>query len=61
MKKTLVVSSLIYKTVERFSVKGLGFIIGILLARMLSPEIYGQIAIVNVFVNLSQGRCWPPP
>ena len=54
MKKTLVVSSLIYKTVERFSVKGLGFIIGILLARMLSPEIYGQIAIVNVFVNLSQ-------
>ena len=54
MKKTLVISSLIYKTVERFSVKGLGFIIGILLARLLSPEAYGQIAIINVFVNLSQ-------
>lgn len=54
MKKTVVISSLIYKTVERFSVKGLGFIIGILLARLLSPEAYGQIAIINVFVNLSQ-------
>lgn len=54
MKKALVISSLIYKTVERFSVKALGFVIGILLARQLSPDVYGQIAIVNVFVNLSQ-------
>lgn len=54
MKKSTVIKSLIYKTVERFSVKGLGFIISILLARLLTPEAFGQIAIVNVFVNLSQ-------
>lgn len=54
MKKGTVIKSLIYKTVERFSVKGLGFIISILLARLLTPEAFGQIAIVNVFVNLSQ-------
>ena len=54
MKKAIVIKSLIYKTVERFSVKGLGFIISILLARLLSPDAFGQIAIVTVFVNLSQ-------
>ena len=40
--------------IERLSVKGLGLIISILLARMLAPEAFGQIAIMNVFINLSQ-------
>lgn len=54
MKKSLIISSLIYKYVERFAVKALGFLIGILLARLLAPEAFGQIAIITVFVNLSQ-------
>lgn len=54
MNKSTVIKSLIYKTVERFSVKGLGFVISILLARMLSPEVFGQIALVTVVINLSQ-------
>ena len=54
MNKALVIKSLIYKTIERFLVKGLGFIISILMARLLTPEAFGQIAIVTVFVNLSQ-------
>lgn len=54
MDKKKVISSLIYKFIERLSVKGLGLVISILLARMLAPEAFGQIAIMSVFINLSQ-------
>ncbi len=54
MNRALVIKSLIYKYVERFAAKALGFIISILLARLLAPEAFGQIAIITVFVNLSQ-------
>lgn len=54
MDKKKVISSLIYKFIERLSVKGLGLIISIILARMLAPEEFGKIAIMNVFINLSQ-------
>lgn len=54
MEKKKVISSLIYKFIERLSVKGLGLVISIVLARMLAPECFGQIAIMNVFINLSQ-------
>lgn len=48
-----VASSFLYKFIERFSVKGIGLIIGIVLARLLSPTVFGEIAIIMVFVNLS--------
>jgi len=54
MDKKTVISSLVYKTLERFCVKGLGLIISIVLARLLAPEIFGQVAVLTVFVNLSQ-------
>ena len=54
MDKKKVITSLIYKFIERLSVKGLGLVISIVLARMLSTETFGQIAIMNVFINLSQ-------
>ena len=54
MNKATIIKSLIYKSLERFSVKGLGFVISILLARMLSPEVFGQIALITVVINLSQ-------
>lgn len=54
MEKKKVISSLVYKFIERLSVKGLGLIVSIVLARMLAPEDFGQIAIMNVFINLSQ-------
>lgn len=47
-----VLSSLIYKFVETFAVKGLGFLISIVLARLLTPEDFGQIALITVFINL---------
>ena len=54
MDKKKVISSLVYKFIERLSVKGLGLVISIVLARMLAPEEFGQIAIMNVFINLSR-------
>ena len=54
MDKKKVITSLIYKFIERLSVKGLGLVISIVLARLLAPEEFGQIAIMNVFINLSQ-------
>ena len=54
MNKKKVITSLVYKFIERLSVKGLGMVISIVLARILVPEDFGQIAIMNVFINLSQ-------
>ena len=54
MDKKKVIASLAYKFIERLSVKGLGLVVSIVLARLLAPEYFGQIAIMNVFINLSQ-------
>lgn len=54
MDKKKVISSLAYKFIERLSVKGLGLVVSIVLARLLVPEAFGQIAIMTVFINLSQ-------
>lgn len=49
-----VYSSFLFKAIERFSVKGIGLIISVFLARLLATEDFGQIAILTVFINLSQ-------
>lgn len=46
-------SSYIWKLLERIGVKGVSFVVSIVLARILLPEDYGIIAIVTVFINLS--------
>lgn len=53
MKKEKIISSLIFKFIEKFATKGIGLIIGIILARLLDPEHFGQLAILMVFINLS--------
>ena len=53
MDKSKVIKSLIYKFTERFAVKGLGLAISIVLARLMAPEAFGQIAILTVVINLS--------
>ena len=49
-----VASSFAYKFIERFFVKIMGLIIGIVLARLLGPETFGLLAIITVFTNLAQ-------
>ena len=53
MNKATVIKSLIYKFTERFAVKGLGLVISIILARLLAPDLFGQLAILTVFTELS--------
>lgn len=48
-----VISSFIWKFLERCSVQGTSFLVSIVLARILMPEEYGIIAIVLVFTNLA--------
>jgi O-antigen/teichoic acid export membrane protein len=49
-----IISSLAYKFAERFAGQGITFVIGIMLARLLSPEDYGTIAIMLIFIHLAQ-------
>ena len=48
-----VTKSLAFKFSERLLVKGLGLLISIILARLLSPTEFGEVAIIMVFINLS--------
>ena len=54
MDKSKVISSLAFKFIERLAVKGIGLVISVLLARLLSPDDFGVVAIMTVFINLSQ-------
>lgn len=51
--KSSIVSSLIWKFMERGGTQGIQFLVSIILARLLLPEEYGVIAIVMVFINLA--------
>ncbi len=47
-----VMSSVIWKFLERISAQLVTMVVGIILARLLSPSHYGVIAIVNVFITI---------
>lgn len=51
--KSKVISSLIWKLMERGGTQGIQFVIQIILARLLLPEDFGVIAIVMVFISLA--------
>ena len=53
MNQGKVASSFAFKFFERFSVKAIGLVINILLARLLAPEVFGLLALMMVFVNLA--------
>ncbi len=54
INKTIVLSSLFWKLMERGGNQGIQFIVQIFLARLLAPEQFGIIAIVMVFIDLAQ-------
>ncbi len=51
--KSVILSSLIWKFLERFGSQTTQFLVSIILARLLSPEDFGLVALVMVFVALA--------
>lgn len=51
--KTSVISSLLWKFLERSGTQGVQFVVSIVLARLLAPADFGLIALVTVFIGLS--------
>ncbi len=51
MEKSKVIRSLIYKFTERFAAKLIGFVIQIILARLLLPELFGQVVLLQTVID----------
>lgn len=52
--KKLVVSGLFWRFLERFGAQGVSFIVSVVLARLLDPNVYGTVAIVTVIMTILQ-------
>lgn len=48
------VKGTIWSSVERFSVQGIAFVVMIIMARILTPEDYGLVGMVTIFIAVSQ-------
>ena len=46
------ISNLAWRFAERCGAQGVAFIVSIVLARILSPDTYGTIALITVFTNI---------
>ena len=53
ISKNTVISSLIWKFLERGGVQGVQFVLSIVLARLVSPDDYGVIALILVFIQIA--------
>jgi len=52
--KDKTVKGIVWSTLERFSVQGVQFVVMIIMARMLSPNDYGLIGMLTIFLAISQ-------
>lgn len=52
--KDKTVKGVIWSAVDRFSAQGIKFVFSILIARLLVPEDYGVVAMLNIFLAVSQ-------
>lgn len=53
-QKKSVTSNLIWRFLERCGAQGVTFIVSIVLARLLDPDVYGTVALVTVFTTIMQ-------
>lgn len=53
MNKNKVISGLFWKFAERIGSQGVNLVVSIILARMLSPEDYGLVALTTIFITIS--------
>ncbi len=44
----------VWSSIERFSVQGVAFIVMIIMARILTPDDYGLVAMLTIFIAISQ-------
>ena len=44
----------VWSSIERFSVQGISFIVMVIMARVLTPDDYGLIGMLTVFIAVSQ-------
>ncbi len=51
--KEIIVKSFIWKILERSSIQVVSFLVTIILARLLTPEEYGLIALITVFISIA--------
>ena len=49
-----VLSGLLWRFAERCGAQGASFIVSIILARLLNPDIYGTISLITVFTTILQ-------
>ena len=54
MEKVSIVSNFVWRFAERCGAQLVTFIVSIVLARILSPEDYGIISLVTVFIAILQ-------
>jgi len=52
--KQKTVHGVVWSSIERFSVQGVQFVLQIVMARILSPEDYGVIGMLSIFIAISQ-------
>ena len=48
------IHGILWSAIERFSLQGVQFLIGIVLARLLSPSDFGMIGMMSIFMSVSQ-------
>ena len=52
--KNRVIDGLLWSVIERFALQGTQFILGIFIARLLTPQDYGLIGMIAIFLSISQ-------
>ena len=52
--KSQTVHGVVWSFIERFSVQIVQFVLGIIIARLLSPDEYGLIGMLAIFISISQ-------
>ena len=54
MNNKVIIKSLIWKFIERCGVQLSTFVVTVILARLLDPQEYGILSILNIFIVISQ-------
>lgn len=54
MNNKTVINNFLWRFLERIGVQGVNFIVSIIVARLVAPEVYGIVALVTIFTTIMQ-------